>query len=462
MRFNFWLLSRSALSCLSFFLMMTAPLSAEIKIAKFNVNATPEIGGPVAYASVRSVQDPLSARGIVLTFDNQKPVVLCAIDWIGIYNSGQDIWKEKLAAAAGTTSDRVAVHGLHQHDGARCDFGTEEKLQAVGLGGMFFDNDFCLETIERVTAAIKTSLSEAEAVTHIGTSKAKVEKVASNRRLLGDDGKVKMMRWSSSRDAEAIAAPEGVIDPFVHQVSFWNSETPLAVLSYYATHPQSHYGKGDVTCEFVGIARNDRDKEVPSALHVHFTGAAGNVAAGKYNDASPENRPVLAERLRTGMESAWSGVEKQPITEEECRWVAHKVLLPISEDRNEKELANILNDDSASDRARVGAAMKLSWWERSQTEWNAEISVLRLGNVQILHMPGEMFVEYSLAAEKMRPEHFVCMAAYGQGGCSYIGTEIAYWQGGYETGKNASSVSPDVEKFLMKEIETLLTESEAP
>ena len=49
-------------------------------------------------------------------------------------------------------------------------------------------------------------------------------------------------------------------------------------------------------------------------------------------------------------------------------------------------------------------------------------------------MPGELFIEYQLAAEKMRPDATVCMAAYGDYGPGYIGTEIAYTQGGYETG----------------------------
>ncbi|MCA9040095.1 MAG: hypothetical protein KDA65_07110 [Planctomycetaceae bacterium] len=446
--------------CLLTSVLFSSSLSAEIRLARFNVDATPEIGNPVAYVPVRSITDRLTARGIVLTFDNQKPVVLSAVDWIGIYNSGLDVWKEKLAEAAETTPDRVTIHSLHQHDGPRCDFGTEEKLKELGLEGKYFDNEFCLETISRAATAIKEGLKTAEPVTHVGSSKAKVEKVASNRRLLGEDGKVKLMRFSRCKDPEAIAAPEGVIDPFLHQVSFWNEETPLAVLSYYASHPQSYYGMGDVTCEFVGLARNARDEEVPGALHVHFTGAGGNVAAGKYNDGSEENRPRLTERLRAGMEAAWNSVTKKPISEEECRWVAHKVLLPIPEDLRKEELTRLLESEETADGGKVAAAMKLAWWERSQREWNAEISVLRLGDVQILHMPGELFVEYSLAAEKMRPEHFVCMAAYGQGGCWYIGTEIGYWQGGYETGKNASLVSPDVEKFLLKEIESLLTASE--
>ncbi len=70
-------------------------------------------------------------------------------------------------------------------------------------------------------------------------------------------------------------------------------------------------------------------------------------------------------------------------------------------------------------------------------------------------MPGELFVEYQLAAQRMLPAAMVCMAAYGDDGCGYIGTEIAYSQGGYETTK-VSQVAPQVEKVLMDGMKALL------
>src|SRR5262245_31949620 len=95
-------------------LLCAANLSAEeeLRIAVFKADATPEIGMPVAYVNARSITDPLSARGVVL-LGKDKPVVLCAVDWIGIANGGHDEWRRGLAEAAGTTKDRVAVHTLH-------------------------------------------------------------------------------------------------------------------------------------------------------------------------------------------------------------------------------------------------------------------------------------------------------------------------------------------------------------
>ena len=55
----------------------------------------------------------------------------------------------------------------------------------------------------------------------------------------------------------------------------------------------------------------------------------------------------------------------------------------------------------------------------------------------------------------MKPAATVCMAAYGDYGPGYIGTQIAYSQGGYETGI-VSRVAPNVERVLIDGMRELL------
>jgi hypothetical protein len=292
--------------------------------------------------------------------------------------------------------------------------------------------------------------------THLGVGAAKVEKVASNRRVLGKDGKVEHVRFSACKVKEIIDAPEGVIDPLVRVISFWDGGRPLAVLTYYATHPQSHYGQGGVSWDFVGMARSQREAALGGVPHVHFNGAGGNVAAGKYNDGSPENRPVLSGRLAAGMTAAWNGTKKVPIGSADLDWRQCGVSLPLrEEDRDERPLLELLDNSSARLQDRVRAARDLAWARRVKAGKTIELSCLHLGDVYLVHMPGELFVEYQLAAAQMRPDATVCMAAYGDYGPGYIGTEIAYSQGGYETGY-VSRTAPQVEKVLIDGMAKLL------
>lgn len=451
----------------------------QLRIAIFQADATPPLGSPVAYAPVRKIEDPLTARGIVL-LGAGSPIVLCAVDWIGIANGGHDAWRERLARAAGTTIDRVAVHVLHQHDGVRCDFTAEELLAPYGLGGKRFDVAFVRQTIENTAKAIQESLGSARPVTHLGVGEAPVEKVASNRRILGPDGRVTIARSSSyripeplltrlaesarrngyelsaSRVEEALAAPEGVIDPLLKMITFFHQDAPLVCLSYYATHPQSYFGKGDVTSEFVGLARAERERALNGLALVHFNGAGGNVAAGKYNDGTPELRVILTQRMSDGMRRAWEATRKIPITANDVDWRVKPVVLPIAEYLDATELRKTLENPSAPESERLVAAGKLAFVLRMQHGPAIELSCLRLNNVYILHMPGELFVEYQLAAQRMKPDATVCMAAYGDYGTGYIGTEIAYSQGGYETQPSSSNVAPAVEHVLMEGMRDLL------
>jgi len=85
------------------------------------------------------------------------------------------------------------------------------------------------------------------------------------------------------------------------------------------------------------------------------------------------------------------------------------------------------------------------------------VRCLKMGRARILFMPGELFVEYQLAAKALRPDLFVAMAAYGEYAPGYICTAIAYKEGGYESGQ-ASDVTADAEGILMPLIRKLLND----
>jgi hypothetical protein len=434
-----------------------------LRITSFEADVTPPIGAPLCGGGVmpaKEIVDKLWSRGVVLFPAGDKPIVLCAVDWVGISNGGNDAFRDELAAAAGTTRERVAVHCLHQHDAPSCDFFAEELLAPHGLGGRNFDVAFARTALKRISDALAASLKQPQPVTHVGYGKGKVEQVASNRRVLGPDGKVKASRWSATESAELRAEPEGTIDPYVHLVSFWNGETPVATLSYYATHPQSYYGKGGVSCDFPGLARATRDREQLGVVHVHFNGAAGNVTAGKYNDGAPENRPVLAARLAAGMRAAWDATQKSPLRQQAIAWRVRPTALPPAKSLELDKLRATLNDPNAAATARTQAGRKLSWVERCAAGRKIDIACLWLGPIAVLHMPGELFVEYQLAAQQMRPGSPVVMAAYGDGGPGYIGLEKSYAEGGYETGV-PSSVAPEVEGVLMQAMRELLSQGPA-
>jgi hypothetical protein len=426
-----------------------------IKVATFDVDATPPLGAAMAYDPVKRLDElTLRCRGIVI-LGAGKPIVLCAVDWIGIANEGHDLFRERLAQAAGTTPDRVAVHTLHQHDAPGCDLTAERLIRDFGMKNLGrFDSAFHRDVMQRAATAIKGAIESAQPVTDYGWGVAEVKEVASNRRILGPDGKVRAVRYTATKDPALRAEPEGVIDPEVSLLSFWNGDRAIAVLSYYACHPQSYYRTGIPSPDFPGIARFIRGQAVPDALQVHFNGAGGNIGAGKYNDGDKENRMVLAQRLADGMKRALAATKRKPVTEKDIGWETVPVKLPVAVHLKEEELIKDVKAEPA--KGYVSKADQLAWVVRCKSGHAIDIACLRVGQARVLHMPGELFVEYQLAAKKMRPDLHIAMAAYGDYGPAYIGTTKAYAEGGYETGPRVSNVAPEVEPVLMDAMKKLL------
>ena len=146
----------------------------------------------------------------------------------------------------------------------------------------------------------------------------------------------------------------------------------------------------------------------------------------------------------------------KPLLTKNVAWKSVPVTLPLGKNIVEKDLKSTLSDEKASWSKKISAAEKLAWYQRSKEGVKINVSSLRLGKVWLLNLPGELFVEYQLAAQKMKPGEEVCTAAYEELGPGYIGTSIAYTQGGYETRDLNSGVAPEVEAVLLEAIKKVL------
>jgi hypothetical protein len=104
-----------------------------------------------------------------------RPVVLCAVDWIGIGNEGHDAFRQQLATAAGTTVHRVAVHSLHQHDAPECDFGAEKILREAGVSPWNYEGTFARELLGRLSTAVARAAAQAQHARIVGEARGAAE-----------------------------------------------------------------------------------------------------------------------------------------------------------------------------------------------------------------------------------------------------------------------------------------------
>lgn len=405
----------------------------KFRAATFSCDITPPIGHPLCagwYPPATGIGDPIAAHGLILTGDGEPPVVLCALDWAELSNHDYNRWREELAGAVRTEADRVAVHCVHQHDTPWPDREAQDLLDAHGCPGVIMAGDFCERARANTAAAAADAFGRMEPCTHITTGQAPVDRIASNRRVMGEDGKVYKVRYTKTLDPELHAAPEGLIDPMLKSIGFWNGDRKVAVLHYYAVHPTTFDGTGVVTPEFVGLARSQRIADDNGVPHIYFTGCAGNIAAGKYNDGNPANRPVFTKRILDAMVASERASDRRPL--DRLSWHTEPVNLPPREDLNEESLLEVLRDRApGTEKRKSKAALMLTYLRRWKTP--IPITCLRLNDgVDILHLPGETFIEYQLYAQELQPDRFVAVAGYGDLGPGYVTLARSFDEGGYE------------------------------
>jgi len=406
--------------------------ASEFRVATFEADITIPLGHACmggGVADAKEIVDPLFARGFVL-LGAGEPIVAVSLDWCQVNNDSYDRWREVLAGATGTKAERVMLSTVHQHDAPICDLTAQRLLDKHALKGWNCDPEFHELAVQRTAAALATSLKSARRVTHIGVGQAKVEQIASNRRVVRPDGRITWERGSSS--GNIFAAPEGEIDPWLKTISFWDDEQPLVAWSCYAVHPMSYYGKGGVSADFPGMARTRRQHDDPKVFQIYFTGCAGDTTAGKYNNGSPTNRAVLADRLYQGMVSAWKATKREPLSFVDFRIA--KLNLPARDTGEftiEAMQATLLNTNVTRWK-RISAALGLSWRQRVDRGQPIDVPCLNLNNGQALFsiLPAESFVGYQLMAQRLRPESFVMVAGFGDGAPGYVPADQC-WRDGY-------------------------------
>ncbi len=234
--------------------------SGNLHVGTFRFDVTPPMGHSLCGGWIKpvlAIDDSLEAIGYVL-LGAGKPIVVCVVDWTGLLNSAHLQWRQALAEAAGTTIDRVTVHCVHQHNAPFACLDSEEIILEQGDLPHIVELDFYRKCLDAGREAVSKALTQTTPVTHVATGQAAVQKVAGNRRLIGLNGKVLTQRGSSSKNPVHYRYPEGLIDPMLKTVAFYNGDKKIVASHYYACHPMSYYGDGRVSSDFCGLARKEK------------------------------------------------------------------------------------------------------------------------------------------------------------------------------------------------------------
>lgn len=422
-------------------LVVRVSAAPAVRAATFRCDVTPAAGEPLIWVTpLKSVLDPLWAKGLVLE-EGKRRFVLCAMDWCGLGGAVFRALQDALAAAAGASRDRVILHTVHQHAAPYVEGDAYRLLGELADPPLIYSEQGIRGLGQRLGAAVREALDRLQPVDEIGTAEVRVERVASSRRLW-DQGKLVVRYSTGAKDPYQAALPEGRIDPWLRTVSLAWRGRPLVRMHFYATHPQTFCCDGRASADFVGEARERVERE-EGVFQIYFTGCAGDVTVGKYNDGSEEARKGLAERLAEAMKAGGTAARWQPLRA--MRWRTLPVRLPARVP--EKPL-----DPRAGGELRYRVACAHAFARRREPLY---VSGLALGRVCILHLPGEPLLEFQEHARRVAGQRFVVVVGYGDIAPGYICPDRVFQEGGYEPA--ASHVAPGGEAVLRRAIVQALT-----
>lgn len=411
-----------------------------VSIASFRADVTPALGEPLIWTTPLSkVEDPLWGKGVVIE-SGRRRLVLCTLDWCGLGGAAVRLFQTTLAQAAGTDPLNVVIHAVHQHAAPYVDGDACALLRKLPDPPLLYSEQGLREAAQKLARALTEALGRLQPVDAVGLGQAKVERVASSRRVW-DKGKLVVRYSTGGKDPYQAALPEGRVDPWLRTLTLAQKGRPLVRLHFYATHPQTFCCDGRASADFVGEAREtlERDEKV---FQLYFTGCAGDVTVGKYNDGTDEARRQLAKRLAEAMRTASGATAFQSLSA--ASWKTMPVRLRARQ-------AGSLPDPAAAPERRYRAACALAYAQRREPLYS---TVVKLGPARLLYLPGEPMLEFQEYAGKLAAGRLVAVAGYTDIGCGYICTDQALQEGGYEPG--ASHLAPGAERELKRAIRAML------
>ncbi|MCE5240256.1 neutral/alkaline non-lysosomal ceramidase N-terminal domain-containing protein [bacterium] len=415
------------------------------------VDITPPVGTPLAGFAARDhgsegLHDPLYSKALVLD-NGVTRVCLITNDLLNLSADLVGRIREQIERETGLPGDHVMVNCSHTHSGPQL---KDEGLAAV---------------VARQIAGGAVMAHAALQPARLGASRGPVQ-VGINRREM--------------RDGQMILGrnPEGPVAPYVDVVRVDDAEgRPLAILFAHAAHAVTRGGDSYlISADYPGRAQAVVQQVHPGAVAMFAQGCSGNI-----NCDAPERTWEDVRRLGTMLAGEVLKVREEIATTDEVKLAAlhEPSSLPCQRlpqmAKIEAELADCerklaeAEASGAENNTNMARAFRDTWVKLKGMKERGEelppydfpLQGLRIGDVAVLGLPGEVFVDYQLHANAVSPFRQTLTLGCTNGSGAYIPTAAALDEGGYEVTFTPIwwgrlPFAPEAETVLRDSIERLL------
>ena len=397
----------------------------------------------------RDVRDPLYAKALVLDDgENRLGFVLC--DLIALEKEYISEVRRLVESDCEIPPENLMVACTHTHTGPA----------SVGALGVDRDEgylEFLVPRIADVVGMAVNRLREAE----IGWEVGREERISFNRRYWMRDGTVRTNPGYNNPD---IVRPAGPIDPEVVAIRVSDAEgRTVAVLANFALHYVGGSPTDVVSADYFGMFA----EEIQRMHGERFVAMLSNGCCGDVNNIDVHNPPErkgyahvehVASILAADVYSLTEHIK--PTSEVQLRAASRNVTIPIRPvtekmaEAARETLRDAPEDINRYTKEQIYAREVLLLREMPrEVETEVQAFALRseLGDMAILGLPGEMFVEIGLRIKEGSPFRPTMIVELANDWVGYVPTKKAFGEGGYETElARSSKLVPEAEDVFVE------------
>jgi neutral ceramidase len=395
---------------------------------------------------METVTTPIHARALVLE-QSGKRFCLLSMDLLAITTAEADNVRRMAADKFGFARDAVAVHVTQNHSAPSMgQIMLTDRLPATKKYPWLRGShpDYAPLVLGRVEQAIAAAIAAVEPVT-VAWAAAIDGRVSFNRRTIMRDGTAAM--HLGGRSVEDVLQREGPSDPEVGVATFTaDGSRTVAALLHHTCHPVHWTPHRAVHADWPGrwadIVRRDI---LPGATPLVVNGCCGNIHHHDLFNPSRDDTPesmgkLLAESTRTAL-SRPHAVESPALS-----WISETIRIPWRQfpadvfpaahrliDANPEPMwTSPAKDAVERDWCFAASLLDVEQMMRDADGFDYEVQAVRIGDLALVVLPGEPFVEAQLAIKAASPAKRTFFAHMANGYAGYIPTPLALAGGGYE------------------------------
>jgi neutral ceramidase len=374
------------------------------------VDITPAIGAWLSGYGSRNkpsegILDPLYAKALVLD-DGQSKIAIVSADllWVplGITNEIRQQVQKKL----GIPQENIMICGTHTHFAPKIDRIAKDWPDAAAAQ---IDESYVQVLKKKIFDSIMLAERDIKEV-KLGVGKGEMTEIVYNRRTKKPDGKVAMTFNLPPASPDLTFGP---IDPELCLLRVDDTDGALvAAVVNYACHPVSGDPIRDkffyMSADYPGYTARVIE-QAEGGNCIFLLGTAGNINPVRLNRTHP--------RMQTGKALGGAALRHmqftQPCGDVKISALKRQVSLPIKKNLPPERLLSVGKD--------------------AETQ-NTEIQVLRIGDVYIVGLPGEVLVEIGLEIKAKAGIENLFVVSLANDAVGYVCPRAAYKEGGYEPG----------------------------